>query len=149
MWRKGRWGKEVSMPTTARTVDGGEAQLFASVPEKNYLDLQDADGSYNAKKVAEFLKLNRRDLARAVSIPLSSVRFDERMTPELKKRITEIAVICEQVAGYFKGNVQKTSLWFSLPNTLLGNISPLHMIKLGRYKKLYHHVQNALAGNGP
>src|SRR3989442_518099 len=78
--------------------------------------------------------------ARVVFVPLSSVRFDERMTPELKKRITEIAVICERVAGYFKGNAQKTLLWFSLPNTLLGNISPVEMIKLGRYKKLFHFV---------
>jgi hypothetical protein len=137
------------MPITARTVEVAEAELFASVPEENYLDLQDADGSYNGKKVAEFLKLNRRELARAVSVPLSSVRFDERMTPELKKRITEIAVICEQVAGYFKGNAQKTFLWFSLPNSLLGNISPVEMIKLGRYKKLFHFVQNALVGNNP
>jgi hypothetical protein len=137
------------MPTITRTAEPIEAELFASVPEKNYLDLQDADGSYNPKKVAEFLKLNRRDLARVASIPLSSVRFDERMTPELKKRIIEIAVICEKVAGYFKGDAQKTFLWFSLPNTLLGNITPLEMIKLGRYKKLHHFVQDALAGNNP
>jgi hypothetical protein len=141
------------MPTTTsprkRIAEPAEAELFASVPEKNYLDLQDPSGSYDAKKVAEFLRLNRREVARAVSVPLSSVRFDERMTPELKKRITEIAVICEQVAGYFKGNGQRTFLWFSLPNTMLGNISPVEMIKLGRYKKLYHFVHNALAGNNP
>jgi hypothetical protein len=63
--------------------------------------------------------------------------------------MTEIGVICEQVAGYFKGDAQRTFLWFSLPNTLLGSISPIEMIKLGRYKKLYHFVQNALAGNNP
>ena len=141
------------MPTATasgkRAAELAEADLFASVPEKNYLGLQDADGSYNPKKVAEFLRLNRRDVARAVSVPLSSVRFDKRMTPELSKRMTEIGVICEQVAGYFKGDAQKTFLWFSLPNTLLGGISPIEMIKLGRYKKLYHFVQNALAGNNP
>ena len=135
--------------TGKRAAELADVDLFASVPEKNYLDLQEADGSYNAKKVAEFLRLNRRDVARAVSVPLSSVRFDKRMTPELSKRMTEIGVICEQVAGYFKGDAQKTFLWFSLPNTLLGGISPIEMIKLGRYKKLYHFVQNALAGNNP
>ncbi len=137
------------MPTTARTAQAAEAELFASVPEKDYLDMQDRDGSYNPKKVAEFLKLNRREVARAVSVPLSSVRFDQRMTPELRKHMTEIGVICEKVAGYFKGNAQRTFLWFSLPNTLLGSISPLEMIKLGRYKKLYHFVHNALTGNNP
>jgi len=135
--------------TGKRTAELAEMDLFASVPEKNYLDLQDADGSYNAKKVAEFLHLNRREVARAVSVPLTSVRFDKPMTPELNRRMTEIGVICEQVAGYFKGDAQRTSLWFSLPNTLLGSISPIEMIKLGRYKKLYHFVQNALAGNNP
>ena len=63
--------------------------------------------------------------------------------------LQRLKYICERVAGYFKGDAQKTFLWFSLPNTLLGGISPIEMIKLGRYKKLYHFVQNALAGNNP
>src|SRR5437870_10845295 len=118
--------KEVNMlsatATGEKAAELAEVDLFASVPERNYLDLQDADGSYNAKKVAEFLRLNRREVARAVSVPLSSVRFDKRMPPELNKHMTEIGVICERVAGYFKGDAQKTFLWFSLPNTLLVGI---------------------------
>lgn len=38
--------------------------------------------------------------------------------------------------------------WFLTPNPLLGNISPVDMIKMGRYKKLCKWVFNQLDENG-
>ena len=58
----------------------------------------------------------------------------------------EIGIICELVAGYFDGDIQKTYLWFTVPNPILG-MSPRDMIRYGRYRKLLRFVKSALAGN--
>lgn len=59
----------------------------------------------------------------------------------------ELAVLCEQVVGYFDGDVAKTALWFRLPNPLLGDVSPCDMIRYGRYARLREFVVEALADN--
>ena len=33
----------------------------------------------------------------------------------------ELTLLCEQVVGFFEGDVAKTALWFRLPNPLLGD----------------------------
>jgi hypothetical protein len=57
----------------------------------------------------------------------------------------ELTVLCEQVVGFFEGDVAKTALWFRLPNPLLGDLSPRDMIRIGRYAKLHEFVVEALA----
>jgi hypothetical protein len=59
----------------------------------------------------------------------------------------ELEQLCEQVVGFFEGDVAKTALWFRLPNPLLGDISPRDMIRYGRYAKLQEFVMDALADN--
>ena len=59
----------------------------------------------------------------------------------------ELTVLCEQVVGFFEGDVAKTALWFRLPNPLLGVGSPRDMIRYGRYAKLQQFVADALAEN--
>lgn len=59
----------------------------------------------------------------------------------------ELTVLCQQVVGFFEGDVGKTALWFRLPNPLLGDISPRDMIRYGRYAKLQQFVMDALAEN--
>jgi hypothetical protein len=59
----------------------------------------------------------------------------------------ELEQLCEQVVGFFEGDVAKTALWFRLPNPLLGDISPRDMIRHGRYAKLQEFVTEALAEN--
>ncbi len=59
----------------------------------------------------------------------------------------ELTVLCEQVIGFFEGDVAKTALWFRLPNPLLGDLSPRDMIRYGRYGKLKEFVLEALAEN--
>lgn len=59
----------------------------------------------------------------------------------------ELEQLCEQVVGFFEGDVAKTALWFRLPNPLLGDISPRDMIRYGRYARLQEFVAEALADN--
>jgi hypothetical protein len=57
----------------------------------------------------------------------------------------ELEQLCEQVVGFFEGDVNRAALWFRLPNPLLGDVSPRDMIRYGRYAKLQRFVVEALA----
>lgn len=121
-------------------------QLFETVPTRDYLGFF---AKKDPKKVVKYLNLSQTEVASATGIPKASVRYDNKMPPELAQRLQEIAVVCELVAEYFKGDLEKTALWFGLNNPLLGNISPRDMIRIGRYQKLVKFIQNALAGEAP
>lgn len=121
-------------------------EIFNTIPPHNYLGLL---GENTPKKVVNFLKLATNDVSKAMGVSKKSVRYDEKMPRELAERLQEIAIICELVAGYFNGDVQKTALWFQVKNPALGDISPRDMIRLGRYEKLEKFIRNALAGNIP
>lgn len=123
-----------------------EPNLFTTVPQHDYLGILKGN---DPKKVVEYLKLTQEDVAYATRIPKTSVRYDKKMPQELALRLQEIAVICELVAEYFKGDLEKTTLWFQINNPQLGNISPRDMIRIGRYQKLIKFIQNALAGETP
>ena len=122
--------------------------IFKNIPETNYLSFLEG-GLAKPKKVVDFLNLNQQEVAKATGLPKSSVRYDNRIPPELEIRLMEIGNICELVANYFNGDIKKTALWFQIPNPLLGNISPKDMIRLGRYRKLMQFVLNSLEGNLP
>lgn len=122
--------------------------LFSNFPQHNYLKLLDEDTN-TPKQVADFLNLTKEDVASATGVAKSSVRYDERIPAELLTRMREIAITCELVAEYFKGDAKKTALWFQVKNPTLGNLSPRDMIRYGRYQKLLKYIQNALAGNTP
>ncbi len=122
-----------------------EPPLFSTVPAHDYFGTK----AGNPKKIVEYLKLTTEDVARATRVPKASIRYDEKMPKELLQRLQEIAIVCELVAEYFEGDLEKTTLWFQINNPLLGNISPRDMIRIGRYKKLIKFVQNALAGEAP
>lgn len=64
----------------------------------------------------------------------------------IPKTITK-SWVYKEVSKYFNFNEKKTSLWFMVCNPLLGNTSPLVMVKLGRYKKLKKFVKSALEEN--
>jgi hypothetical protein len=121
------------------------AQIFNTIPP-SYLGLLEGN---TPKKVVNFLHLDTNDVSKAMGISKKSVRYDEKIPKELEQRLQEIAIICELVAGYFKGDVKKTALWFGVKNPALGGISPRDMIRFGRYKKLEKFVRNALEGNSP
>lgn len=63
---------------------------------------------------------------------------------------TEDAIIqgCfEAVLGFFENNYKKTLLWFSNKNPLLGNVSPIEMLKNGRVEKLCNFIHNQISEN--
>lgn len=122
------------------------ATLFSNVPEQDHLGFW-ADQTLKAKGVADFLGLNRHEVARTAGVSPASVRWDHKMPQEILDRLTEIAVVCSLVAQFFKGDVLKTRLWFQTRNPLLGNIAPRDMIRFGRHEKLRRFVMDALLEN--
>lgn len=122
-----------------------DKSIFDTVPE-DYLSLFEKNKPrYN--RVVKFLEFNSEDISRATEVPLSSVRYDEKIPKELHERIREWAILLNLVAGHFKGDSHKTALWFTVPNPLLGNITPRDMIRFGRYQRLFKFIINALAEN--
>jgi len=122
-------------------------EFLNTIPKHDYLNLLNGN---TAKKVADFLDLDRYQVAKAMGLKdKTQVRFDDQIRKDLKKRLMEIAIICELMAEYFHGNAQKTALWFQAKNPALGGISPRDMIRYGRYKKLELFIRNALAGIHP
>lgn len=131
-------------------------RLFDTVPSTNYLGFF-SEGGVDAttvhvlspeqvQEVKTFLKLDRKDVAKISEVAVSSVRFDSSMSKSISDRFKQIAVICELVAEVFNGNAEKTYLWFTLPNPLLGNVSPRDMIRAGQYSRLMQFVQERLQG---
>ena len=102
------------------------------------------DGSFKPKSVAEFLALKNSNVSRAAAVSRNSVRYDDAIPQPMRERLAEIANICNLVAQHFDGDRQKTALWFTTKNPMLGDISPCDMIRVGRYDKLRRFVVNAL-----
>lgn len=102
----------------------------------------------DAKKVIDFLGYKKIDVVNATNISANNVRYEDNKIPkELQERLTEWAIAINLVAGFFKNNRDKTFLWFSMPNPLLGGMSPRDMIRVGRFKKLLNFIQTALDEN--
>ncbi len=119
---------------------------FSTVQEKDYLDLFKGTEP-NYKNVVNFTHFKKEEISRATGVPTHSIRYDDKMPPGLKDRFVEWANLLNLVAGFFKGDAQKTALWFTIQNPLLGNFSPRDMIRFGRYKKLMAFVLNSLEEN--
>ncbi|CAM3007305.1 Uncharacterised protein [Legionella steigerwaltii] len=120
--------------------------LFRSVPNKDYLNLFH-DGMVDGQKVVDILKYKKDDVAVAASVPVNSIRYDPKKMPaDLKERLQEWATALNLVEEFFQ-DPEKTILWFSIPNPLLGGMAPRDMIRVGRFKKLLSFIQNALDEN--
>lgn len=121
--------------------------LFSNVAERDYLDLIDS-GAPRCRKVAEFLHFDDGDVARATGVPRTSIRLaSAKVPPEVTERILEWAQALNLVAQFFRGDVDKTALWFAVPNPLLGGVTPRDMIRLGRFSRLREFILDALAEN--
>ncbi len=97
----------------------------------------------------DFIGFKNKDAALAPDVPVASVRWDEKIPAGIEERFKEWANLINLVAQFFEGNQNKTNLWFTLPNPMLGNIAPRELIRVGQYKKLYKFVINALSENQP
>lgn len=120
--------------------------LFDTVPRQDFLSLF-PEGRTDYSKVIHLLDFSKNDVARASNVAVQSVRYDvPRMPKELEERIREWAVALNLVAQFFQDE-QKTILWFSTPNPLLGDMTPRDMIRIGRFRKLCRFIQTAIAEN--
>ena len=117
--------------------------IFSTVSRKDYI------GSADPKSIVDFLEFQKSDVSKATGQPKASIRYDERIPAEVRKRIQEIGNIINLVAEYFDGDLEKTKLWFDTPNPLLGDMSPRDMIRYARHLKLRRFVLSALSGKRP
>ncbi|MFZ4402926.1 MAG: hypothetical protein ACOYOK_02385 [Pseudobdellovibrionaceae bacterium] len=122
------------------------AALFNTVSTKDIGRFFAKGGEVDPEKVVKFLKYKKEDVAVATDIPVTSVRYDERIPVDLKQRMVEWAMAINLVASYFN-DLDRTMLWFQISNPLLGDMSPRDMIRIGRFKKLQKFIQTALAEN--
>jgi hypothetical protein len=105
------------------------------------------NGTPDAHRILDLLKFTKQELSVATSIPIYSIFYDDKMSPELKNCLSEWAVALNLIAIFFNNDIHKTTLWFSTPNLLLGDISPREMIIVGRFKKLRIFIQTTLNEN--
>lgn len=121
----------------------GHAQLFCTVPNRDALEFGMGE-TFDAKRVADWMDLDKDSVSRIASVSKKSVRYDEKLPKQVLERLEEIGSIANMVAQIFEGDAQKTSLWFRTKNPMLGDISPRDMIRLGRYDRLRKFVINAI-----
>ena len=121
------------------------SSLFGTVPAEDRFHFFHR-GKPDGKKVVDFLKYKKEDVSVAANVPMTSVRYDEKMPSELKERLVEWATAINLVGSYFDDQ-EKTVLWFRIPNPLLGGMSPRDMIRIGRFRKLLNFIQTALDEN--
>ncbi len=119
--------------------------LFTTVPKKDHFHLFN-QGEPDGQKIVNLLGYKNKDISVAANIPINSVRYDKKMPTELKERLIEWATVLNLVADFLKDK-DKTILWFTMSNPLLGDLSPRDMIRVGRFKKLLKFIQGALNEN--
>jgi predicted nucleotidyltransferase len=118
-------------------------EFFQTVPKRDHLGFW-ADGTLNARKVADFLGLDKKEVARITGVAASSVRFDHKTPIEVRERLEEIANTISLVAQCFDEDATRTAVWFRTKNPLLGEVAPRDLIRAGRYETLRRFVLEAL-----
>jgi len=121
------------------------SRFYNNIPDDR-LHLFSKGGEPDGKKIVSLLDYKKHDIATATNIPSNSIRYDNKMSAELKQHLREWAIALNLVTQFF-GDEEKTILWFNMPNTLLGDISPKDMIRIGRFKRLFKFIQSSLDEN--
>lgn len=60
----------------------------------------------------------------------------------------DLCQVSREINSFFHDEA-KTTLWLNTENPLLGDVTPLSMILLGRTEKLQKHIQACFDGNRP
>lgn len=136
----------ITVGKVRKSMLGSEHALFNTVPKNDHCHFFDG-GKPNVEKVINFLDYKKQDVAAATNIPVKSIRYDHKMPSELRERSIEWATAINLVVGFFDKDMDKTTLWFSMTNPLLGDRSPRDMIRIGRFKKLLKFILTALEEN--
>jgi hypothetical protein len=116
--------------------------VFSNVTKQDYFGFFPSSRP-RFEEVVRKLDFQKEDVAGATEVPLGSIRYDGRIPRELANRIREWGNLLNLVAEHFDGDPNKTVLWFTVRNPVLGNVAPRDMIRLGRYDKLLRFVSNA------
>ena len=61
--------------------------------------------------------------------------------------LMDIVEVRRLVKAHFNGDLNKTALWMSTANPLLGNVTPEAMVMAGREEKLLQFVKTQLESN--
>jgi len=122
--------------------------IINNISQKEFLSFRNNDGELNYREVVDFLGLDKNAVSKIAGVSKSSVRYDHKIPRELREHLNQINNICQLVAEFFDGDPEKTALWFSTPNPVLGDLSPRDMLRFGRYKKLLKFIINARQESG-
>jgi hypothetical protein len=117
--------------------------LFENVADNDYLGFG-AGSHFDPKRVSDVLDLRDAEVSKITSTPMSKIRYD-KLPPEVREHLEQIATTCNLVAGVFHGDVNKTVLWFKTKNPLLGDVSPRDMVRLGRFDRLRRFIISSMA----
>jgi hypothetical protein len=137
--------------TAPKILVTGEAMATSHLPSNisgDPLGFGQGD-AFNPKAVALWLALTRKDISHLANVPVSSVRWDERMPKSIRTRMEQVAETCNLVARAFDNSRGKAALWFRTRNPLLGDIAPRDMVRLGRMDRLHKFVVSALDAQSP
>jgi len=122
--------------------------IISNISQREYLPFRDSEGELNYREVVDFLGLDKNAVSKIAGVSKQSVRYDHKIPREVREHLNQISNICQLVAEFFEGDPEKTSLWFSTPNPMLGDVSPRDMLRFGRYKKLLKFIVNAREESG-
>ncbi|OGW91420.1 MAG: hypothetical protein A3D28_03905 [Omnitrophica bacterium RIFCSPHIGHO2_02_FULL_63_14] len=122
------------------------SDIFSTIAAEDYLELLE-DSKPKSRDVARMLDFRKEDVSQATGVSLSSIRYDQKIPAQLQEKMREWANLLNLVAEHFHGNAERTFLWLTMPNPLLGDIAPRDMIRFGRYNKLLKFVVNAINEN--
>lgn len=99
---------------------------------------------FKAEEVVEFLRLTKTDVSRLASVAEDDVRYDTDAPAVVRKGLEEIAAMINLVARQFDGDAEKSAAWFRARNPMLGDVSPLDMIRQGRHDRLRGFIERAV-----
>lgn len=74
-------------------------------------------------------------------------KLKKRLAPVIAQRKEIARGLYHKVFAHFQGDKTKVEAWFREDNPMLGGVSPLRMIQLGRGEKLVKIVDQWLAEN--
>jgi len=122
--------------------------IFSNIPTGDLFGIK-TDQGFDYQEAAKFLSMNKKAVAKAAGVSEQSVRYDERMPTDLKEFFMELVSVLSVVSSQLGEDKDKTRLWFNMPNPMLGGVSPMNMILLGKHKKLMKFIQRSISGEMP
>jgi hypothetical protein len=134
----------VDLPTEVK-VQSTHPGLFETASNP-VLPIWDERGRVDAKELAKLLEFSKKEVAAAARVGKHDFSYNQRLPKAVEARLLEWASVLEMVARFFDGDVSKTTLWFKLPNPMLGGVPPRVMIRLGRTRMLASIIKDALSG---